>query len=252
MRSVRCDACGLKALVAASQCPHCGHLFELRDSFGELLPLAHCGSCDSYYPLARGECRWCGTPPERSRFGPTAWKGVGVLAFAGMAWGAWVAHRTTPKAPLPAVQADSVVTEVARVPDTAGIVLAAGPDSTDVAAIAVDSSAEATSEESGGRVAEPGPDPAPGVAVGPRAVARAPAPAVRAPRARTRWVPTTVRSWVTVRAGATRSARLVAALGPGTRVQLGESRDEWVRLRTRGVSGWVERRSVTPRPGGGH
>src|SRR5262249_44268342 len=63
MRSVRCDVCGTKALMAASQCPKCAHLFELRDGFGELLPLSYCDSCDSHYPASLGSCKWCGTKP---------------------------------------------------------------------------------------------------------------------------------------------------------------------------------------------
>src|SRR5688500_19909263 len=38
--SVRCDVCGTKALMAASQCPKCAHGFEVRDGFGALLPLS--------------------------------------------------------------------------------------------------------------------------------------------------------------------------------------------------------------------
>ena len=76
MRSVRCDVCGTKALTAASQCPKCGHGFEVRDGFGELLPLSHCSTCDSYYPTKLGACRWCGTQPERAPIGPYVWKGA--------------------------------------------------------------------------------------------------------------------------------------------------------------------------------
>src|SRR6185312_17086419 len=61
MRFVRCEACGAKALVAASGCPHCGTSLGLRDSRGEPLALAHCPTCDLYYPRKLGECRWCGT-----------------------------------------------------------------------------------------------------------------------------------------------------------------------------------------------
>ena len=105
MRSVRCDVCGTKALVAASTCPKCGHGFENRDGFGELLPLAHCTSCDSYYPHSVGACRWCGTKPERSPIGPLGpyiWKGFGGLVLASLAIGAWLAKNNTPAPPKPA------------------------------------------------------------------------------------------------------------------------------------------------------
>src|SRR5215813_6271063 len=80
MRSVRCDACATRALMAASQCPKCGHLFDVRDGFGELLPLAYCSTCDSYYPETLGLCKWCGTKPETSQIPPRVWKGVGAGA----------------------------------------------------------------------------------------------------------------------------------------------------------------------------
>ena len=43
----------------------------------------------------------------------------------------------------------------------------------------------------------------------------------------TRWVSSISRDWVTVRAGASKRSRLIASIGPNSRVQLGESRDGW-------------------------
>jgi SH3-like domain-containing protein len=51
----------------------------------------------------------------------------------------------------------------------------------------------------------------------------------------------TVRNWVIVRAAASRSSRVVASIGPDTRVQLGEARGDWMRIRMKGITGWVER-----------
>src|SRR5215207_2035678 len=96
MRAVRCDACGAKAMIAAAKCPTCGHLFELRDGFGELFPLAYCSSCASYYPESVGSCRWCGTKPERPPMGPLIWRGVGV-AMVGMVGIAWVLRNGAPQ-----------------------------------------------------------------------------------------------------------------------------------------------------------
>src|SRR5688572_3606995 len=96
MRSVRCDACGSRALMAASKCPKCAHEIEVRDGFGEMLPLSHCSMCDSFYPERLGECRWCGTKPARGPVGPYLWKGVGVATFVAMAWGAWLVRDDPP------------------------------------------------------------------------------------------------------------------------------------------------------------
>ena len=101
MRAVRCNACGTKALSAASKCPGCGHMFEVRDGFGELLPLAYCSSCDSYYPESVGSCKWCGTKPEPAPIGPYVWKGVGVAALVALLGGAWLMRDSRPKHGLP-------------------------------------------------------------------------------------------------------------------------------------------------------
>jgi hypothetical protein len=82
----------------------------------------------------------------------------------------------------------------------------------------------------------------------PRQVVRAAPPATKsAPRRASRWVNVVARTWVPVRANASGSSRIVASIGPDTRVQLGEARGAWRRLRTRGVSGWVEQRHFASR-----
>ena len=86
MRPVRCEACGAKALMAASQCPKCSHLFEVRDGFGEMLPLAYCSSCESYYPAHLGSCKWCGTTPEPAPNAPLIWKGAAIGGLIAAAW----------------------------------------------------------------------------------------------------------------------------------------------------------------------
>ena len=119
MRSVRCDACGTKALMAASKCPKCGHPFNVRDGFGELLPLARCASCDSDYPLSAGSCKWCGTTaPVNAPITPYILKGIGVAAFLSLAIGAFLIRDKDPEPEavvlLPAVD----TTVVARTGDT--------------------------------------------------------------------------------------------------------------------------------------
>jgi hypothetical protein len=335
MRSVRCDACGTKALVAASKCPKCGHGFEVRDGFGQLLPLAHCASCDSYYPQHLGSCRWCGTKPERSPIGPIGpyvWKGVGILVFASLAVGAWLAKNdtsstTTPK-PAPRTfvadtlptnqpQAESFGRKIALHVDSASAaestaVVAQADSNPPVNAVAsvTDSApppstpvvaAEPVSMQSAGTVAQPESttvadnppaEPRPPViapratravrtpdrVVGkapppPRALARAPertapraavrtpartiakaparvTPSAKAPvRSKTggRWVTSVARNWAVVRADPSRQSRIIAAIGPNTRVQLGETRGAWRRIKAKGLAGWVEHRTLVAR-----
>jgi hypothetical protein len=74
----------------------------------------------------------------------------------------------------------------------------------------------------------------------PTRVAKAPAP-----RARTsaRWTPSIARQWAVVRADANSRGRIIGSVGPDTRVQLGESRNGFRRIRAKGLAGWVHGRA---------
>jgi len=344
MRSVRCDVCGTKALVAASTCPKCGHGFENRDGFGELLPLAHCTSCDCYYPHSVGGCRWCGTKPERSPLGPLGpyiWKGFGGLVLASLAIGAWFAKNDTPAPPKPAPRtfvADTLPTNQPKAESFGRKITVAQPDTavaepldSSTAVARADSSRDTAialstmdtlpavptpvvaprrlAMQSAGTVVQndsasstvdappaPPPEPVtlrpaektvprtpatrpkpttssapapsklraaapvaarpPASKSAPRTVAKTPPPratttrAAPAPkstaRAKTRggWVTSVARNWAVVRSNPTRQSRIIASIGPNTRVQLGETRGEWRRIRTKGLSGWVEHRML--------
>jgi SH3 domain-containing protein len=301
-RVTRCEECGAKAILAASTCPQCGHDLELRNSFGEPVPLAHCPTCDSFYPKKRGECRWCGTPAPKREMAPLIWRTLGVLAVAGMAVVIWQANtgdhssRTITRAAASestvVVAADPTVMSRPIARDSAaaepltrdtvtiassGVVApndsSAGAPSPSPVAAPIVPVADAPAEKS---VAPPVPNVSPRVSGTPLSAAPpiarstpAPstsrgAPPVAATRGRpatppgtgalasapsrppkgARWITTTVRNWVSVRADARPEARIVAAIGPDTRVQLGESRAGWLRVRARGISGWVERRRL--------
>jgi len=340
MQAVRCESCGHKALVAASQCPKCSHPIDIRDSFGELLPLSYCSSCDASYPSREGACRWCGSTPARANLRNQVLKGVGALAFAAMAVGAWyardagTAHTSAASAegatvgsgdrilavatgvvedrpdelPGPAMAIGDLPADSARVvtmtpADTGGLPatnvaaeVAAAPTSslaggTPDVTLPVLSSLPEPGVDGGGasrveaseevilprrRAAPTGPQPServPGRAEGgedeataavptpPRPRPRSPggAAAVKpvptvprtAPKAVPRsgkdkasrrvlpWSTVVVASWVTVRSSPTAGARVVGSVGPDSRVQLGEARGEWRRLRMRGLTGWV-------------
>jgi Bacterial SH3 domain len=261
MRSVRCDACGTKALLAASQCPKCGHLFDMRDGFGELLPLAYCSMCESYYPESLGACRWCGTKPEpesdlmrmAKTITPQAWKGVGIAALLVVVLTAWILHDSHPKDAgdvrtralrrLDSIytrpNADSAVAEAAPA-DTMT------PRMTIVSAGAVDRDSvtpAVTPTVVRPEVAAPPPTPPQPVtssALEKQPVKPASTPPSAKSRTSSRWVASVAKGWVVVRAGPSKSARIIASVGPNSRVQLGESNGTWRRLRTSGIAGWVE------------
>jgi hypothetical protein len=289
MRSVRCDVCGTKALTAASKCPKCSHLFDVRDRFGELLPLAYCSTCDSYYPESLGACRWCGTKAEVAPIAPIVWKAVGGAALAIVLIIGFLLRDTSSKR-----NADAQTTADAKKADPPTSVPTATPAGTvrsspgDTAIprmqfVDVDSAprgqATPTTTPTVGSNDSPDPIPTPTTAADEKPVARVaaatprvnesasratesvpratesatrvtePPPRVTAPpKARTaksrasssRWVNSVAREWVVVRAGPSRSSRLVASIGPNSRVQLGEVRGTWRRIKTRGISGWVE------------
>jgi hypothetical protein len=240
MRSVRCDVCGTKALMAASQCPKCSHLFEVRDGFGELLPLAYCSMCESYYPASVGSCRWCGTKPEPAPKAPLMWKRIGVGGLVAVAWLGWLLRDPQPKPSAHAKTTAQPKPESTYVADTAPSVPTLAPvGPRDTVA------PRATTVSTGNVDRTPAAAPSTPITgaidpVVPQAAPRAPATATAPSRPASRWVNSVAKSWTIVRADARRDARIVASIGPDSRVQLGESRDGWRRIRSRNISGWVD------------
>jgi len=233
MRAVRCDVCGAKAMIAAGKCPGCGHLFALRDGFGELPPLAYCSSCDSYYPESVGSCRWCGTQPTRPPIAPRVWYvasgavGSVIVAVLLLRGGALQhAPRSRSVTTRPAAVAAPADSDSAKARTFAAV-----EDSTPTPTVAAVDTVP--------RVSVPNASPV----VPPATKSVAPA-APASPTRRTKpWVRTVSRHWVVVRTGPSRESRVVASIGPNSRVELGESRGSWRRIRTKGIVGWVEPRS---------
>ena len=231
MRSVRCDACGTKALMAASQCPKCGHLFEVRDGFGEPLPLAHCTSCDAYYPAHVQSCKWCGTVlvPEKARKGDSdrlKWIAAGTFAVAVVlglvARDPGGKHESRPPASAqPKAKAAAPVDTPVRV-TAVPPVTAVAPTYTADAGETVGTGTPVITD-----VSAPAPSRQTTHSVGKR-------------RASSPWVSMVARQWVIVRADADRGAHIVASVGPNSRVQLGEARGSWRRIKLRGIAGWVD------------
>jgi len=250
--------------MAASQCPKCGHLFDVRDGFGELLPLAYCSTCDSYYPESLGECRWCGTKPEPAPITPKVLKASGIALLCGVLMTGWLLRDSRPKHNDVASTKNPTLTPVADTPmpvDTMPL-----PKSIQTASGVRDRAPSADRDSvvsSGSAVPNVSPptvstgDVTPRSASVPstsaRAVASSPVNAPLAnpavvtapptPRSSSKWVNSVSKGWVVVRAAPSKESRIVASIGPDSRVQLGESRGTWRRIRARNISGWVEPRS---------
>jgi hypothetical protein len=274
MRFVRCEACGAKALVAASQCPKCGHLLALRDDDGNEVPLARCRVCACYYPRSRGSCKWCvGAKPARS------WTAMGAAAagltlVAGLSWGGWRFVGSRDAGGPSGVPAQAVITPAAVRTDSTFVMQAAGQ-------------VAATDEPSPSRRTRPAPAPARttranGAADADSTRTLAPRPASLQPAATTSsslappsgsssalaaGAPVTLvqpdsglpavilvgdkgiaRTWVKLRAGTSRDAEVLGIIGPGTVVEFGESRRAWVRVSVDGRTGWAGRRLFSAAP----
>ena len=260
-------------MIAAAKCPSCGHLFELRDGFGEMLPLSYCSSCASYYPESAGSCRWCGTQPERPPIDAKIWRGIGMGAAA-VIGGIWLIQNAASKGAPPPRPKTVAVAAKSKAPSSAPL------DSDLAMARAVSEANDSLATRPSADTAQP-PAPAPVVvaqAPTPKAEVVAPPPkaevmtapppvvdshaptkAVAKPmtsvasaptkastphkRPVSRWVRSVSRHWVIVRSGASKQSRIVASIGPNSRVELGESRGDWRRIRAKGITGWVEPRS---------
>jgi hypothetical protein len=245
-------------MMAAAKCPSCGHLFELRDGFGELLPLAYCSSCDSYYPEKLGECKWCGTKPEHPPITPLIWKAAGATALVLMVGAAFVLRNRSnddmspvierarkeaaaPRAPAPAnttelpadtALARSIANAAESTVPSASPVPVGGTTAAQSGEVAPTSDAPVVIPQSTA-MAMPGP------AVG---TSSPPSTATKSRRT-SHWVSSVARDWVIVRAGASKQSRIVASIGPNSRVQLGETQGAWRRIRAKGLVGWVEPRT---------
>lgn len=278
MNFVRCEQCGAKALIAASQCPKCTHPLSLRDFRGEVVPLAHCHKCDTYYRRSLGGCRWCGTKANGVAL-PRRVIVAGVAALlAVLAVGSWQWRSARARAAASAT-ADSLG-ELAGSSASAGevaVLQAATPGGSGAAAGAVagdsgitDSLARVDAEPAGaappasalssvpGATAAPTmptvPSPAGAPSETPAGRAGGVSPpsvedAGRSRRAATRyagpWVSGLAREWVNVRSSNSPGGEVVGVVTPNTRVQLGELRAGWRRVRSAGVEGWADARYFT-------
>jgi hypothetical protein len=247
----------------------------MRDGSGDPLPLAHCSSCDAYYPAHVDSCKWCGTTlrlekARKEAVSPAKW--IALAAFVAAVWLGLLARdprpklaarlresaQAKPKAALSdtgervaaATPADTVVPPETTA-SSAGTLLsdAAAPQPsapTPVVDPVIPTAAPQTAPPPASQVVQVAPQPAPPtvvaatpVATPPTGTARPASPAAK-PRPGIRWANHVAKNWVIVRSDAHGAAHIVASVGPNSRVQLGESRGSWRRIRSRGIAGWVD------------
>ena len=242
MQYVRCEACGAKALLAASQCPKCANPLQLRDHHGDFVDLTQCRKCDTWYPTSRGGCKWCGTKPGS---GPSSRLFVGIgaaVALAAIAW--WFVVRvsgpgstnaappavqdSTPADTLPSVASVTVTPAITASPESAAV----GPDTL-------------------GR-GDTVTTPAPNIAPPPAPAAALPPGVMQPPTGFTRSGIASPDTYINLRTDPDRASAIVGTINPGTQVETGARFRGWRQVRTpAGQVGWVDPRhliDVPPRP----
>jgi hypothetical protein len=239
MRLVRCDACGAKAILAASQCPKCAEPLYVRNERGDDVRLVSCRSCETYYPASRDGCRWC---PAVERAPIPRWTGkvvVTVLTIAA-SWGGWqFLPASTPPSPAPNV----MTLQPAPVPRLASVAVVPSH---------VEHSVQRTKVLPVSATATRAPEvtkPASSAAAT-RATGAPTSSAVEQSRptrttGSTDLVSAKATTWVNVRAEANGVSAIVGIILPDSIVELGESRRGWRRVSTRWFSGWASAKLFT-------
>jgi len=230
MRLVRCDSCGAKAMLAASQCPKCRHPLYVRNDGGRSVPLERCRGCDTYYPLERGACRWCAAPVRTSRFPRVAAGIVAAVVLGGVSWQAWRMRSVfASKAKVVVAAADQPPAapaperEVPVVP-----VLTTGPVP---AALAAPAPEHVNVADAGTSVPPAANTPPAPNAVEPQRFASG--VGIIYARAIT---------WANVRAERDLGSVVIGVILPDSIVEIVESRGGWRRVSTTGLAGWADHR----------
>jgi len=222
MGYLRCDACGAKALSAASTCPRCLHVLDLYDVGGRRVALRRCSGCDLMHRVDR-PCAACGDVPVVSA---RPWA-VRAAAAVGVVVALWV----------------GVSLGRGGLADRAASPILGGTDvaSRAVAALPVRSEQAPAVDEVG--IAEPAAPTSP-------AIPTAPTQAVIEPDS-TAWQPAVARTWVNVRSDASLDGQVVGVISPDSRALLGTTRGGWRRITLDDVSGWVDPRLFSSEDAGG-
>lgn len=243
MGYLRCEACGAKALSAASQCPKCAHLFDLRDARGERIALKTCRSCGIMHRRDRS-CQWCtdqaatgktsadaaSAPRATSSSRVPAVRAVpmraaaGIAAIAMVAVGGWAVGRFgapgMDRAGNPVVSSVATGASAANAATDAAVTsaggMAVGSGASRVDSMAIDTLRVASSMTSSTLAAVDGDT--------------------------IQWVPAVARTWVNVRRDAARAGDVIGVIKPSEKAMLGTGRGGWRLVKSPDVSGWVDPR----------
>lgn len=221
MGYLRCEACGSKALSAASTCPKCAAAFDLHDGRGQRVELKKCSGCGIMHRRDRS-CHWCG---ERQ---PAAWRNkaalrsaTGIAAVALVAVGSWAirepaADLLSDAFALAAAQTSALT--VAQLPPrtpSPAVPPAASAPSDSTALISLIADSTVTGSADGALVTADSVD----------------------------WEPAVARTWVNVRRDAGRGGDVVGVIKPSEKAMLGGvGRAGWRQVKSPDMSGWVDPR----------
>jgi hypothetical protein len=235
MHLVRCDACGAKAMLAASQCPKCAEPLYVRNERGDEVRLVRCRSCETYYPASRDGCRWCPAVPRTAIPRGIGKAVVGVLSIAASLGGWQFFRASNPPSPTPNVM---TLQSAAAVPRLASVAVIPSPEKPSTPRATVLSGIANNAPVA--RMANPTPSVAATSAPTREpssAVAKEPRPSRTA--GATELVSAKATTWVNVRADANSKSAIVGMIFPDSVVELGEARGGWRRVDTRWFSGWA-------------
>jgi hypothetical protein len=221
MGYLRCDACGAKALSAASTCPSCHRALDLYDAGGRRVALRRCAGCALMHRVDR-PCPTCGHVPV-SAARPWALRAAAVAGVAATLWmgaslgGGMGTDRSATGIAGAGAAIDEVATDApraARVPEVSEAPSLVPPPPTEGGAVLALAAVEVE------------PDSA-------------------------TWQPAVARTWVNVRSDASPNGAVVGVISPDSHAMLGTTRRGWRRVSADDVSGWVDPRLFASASAGG-
>jgi hypothetical protein len=233
MDFVRCDACGAKALLAASQCPKCAEPLYVRNDRGDDVRLARCRSCHTYYPASRDGCRWC-PAVKRAMVPPWIPKAAAAVLAIAVGWGGWqLLPASSPPKPTPDVMTlrPPAVTRLASV----AVLPSPATDSTPRAKVVPSITTSTLAREA----TKGAPTAAVTVVTRDSTSRTGDGSGLAHTAGSTELVSAKATTWVNVRAEANSKSAIVGIVLPDSIVELSESRRGWRRVSTRSFTGWA-------------